>query len=97
MQINKKPRVNYAELIQKKLKKKEIKESLESRENCEKEYQDKYIEESKKKLVKKNLVFGKKKNNKEKDKLKKLMKENEILKKQLEELEQAGNQENEED
>jgi len=48
-------------------------------------------------LVKKNLVFGKKKNNKEKDKLKKLMKENEILKKQLEELEQAGNQENEED
>jgi hypothetical protein len=48
-------------------------------------------------LAKKNLVFGKKKNNKEKDKLKELMKENEKLKKQLEELEQSGNQENSED
>ena len=50
-------------------------------------------------MSKKKLVFGKKNYNKDKDKdkLTKLMKENEKLKKELEKLEQAGTDENSED
>jgi hypothetical protein len=99
MQINRKPKVNYSELIKKKLKNKEIKENFENTENSEKDNEVKYIENIKQKLLKKKLVFRKKNINKEKgkSKLAELMKENEKLKKELEELEKEGNEEKSED
>ena len=98
MQINKKPRVDYSELIKKKLKKKREKINIENTKNLEKECQANYIEKFKEKLSKKKLVFEKKNINKGKgNKLEILMKENEKLKKELEELEKTDNEEKTED
>jgi hypothetical protein len=64
----------------------------------EKECQANYIEKFKEKLSKKKLVFEKKNINKGKgNKLEILMKENEKLKKELEELEKTDNEEKTED
>jgi hypothetical protein len=64
----------------------------------EKECQANYIEKFKGKLSKKKLVFEKKNINKGKgNKLEILMKENEKLKKELEELEKTDNEEKTED